>query len=101
MSLINLGEVYYATGRRHGRPAADTVLNYIKELPINLHPVDRRHVLAAARYKMNHAIAYADAFAAAAAAELDAVLLTGDPELFALEGKIQIERLHRSTKHNS
>lgn len=101
MSLINLGEVYYGTGRRHGRRAAENALNYIEDLPIGFHPVSKRHVLAAAQYKMNHRIAYADAFAVAVAAELDAVLLTGDPELFALEGEIKIERLYRSPKTES
>lgn len=98
ISLINLGEVYYATGRRHGRRAAENALKYIENLPINFYPVYKRHVLAAAQHKMNHRIAYADAFAAATASELDAILLTGDPELFALDGEIKIERLYHSSK---
>ena len=96
LSLINLGEIYYATGRRHGKRAAENTLNYIEDLPISFHPVYKRHVLAASQYKMSYPISYADAFAAAAAVELDAILLTGDPKLFALEGKIKIERLYRS-----
>jgi uncharacterized protein len=101
MSLINLGEVYYGTGRKHGRHAAENVLSYIEDLPIRFHPVSKRHVFAAAQFKMNYRIAYADAFAAAAAVELDAVLLTGDPELFALDGEIKIERLSRSSQTKS
>ncbi len=98
MSFINLGEVYYSAGRRHGMRAAKNALQYIEKSPINMHPVYKRQVLAAANYKMSYRVAYADAFAAAAAEELNAILLTGDPELFALDGKIQIERLHRSSR---
>ncbi len=98
MSLVNLGEVYYSAGRRYGRSASQNALTYIERAPINMQPVYKRQVLAAANYKMNYRIAYADAFAAAAAEELNAILLTGDPELFALEGEIQVERLHRSSE---
>jgi hypothetical protein len=38
-------------------------------------------ILAAARIKAHHAMAYADAFACATALAHDAALLTGDPEI--------------------
>jgi hypothetical protein len=40
----------------------------------------------------------ADAFAAAAAHELDATLITGDPELEQLEGQIKLEKLSRTKR---
>jgi len=45
---------------------------------------------------MRYAISYADAFAAALAQELGAVLVSGDPELGALRDEIVLERLERS-----
>ena len=96
LSVINFGEMYYIFGRKRGVAAVRKLVIGIKQLPIQIVPVDERSVLTAAQYKMSYPISYADAFAAAAAVELDAILLTGDPKLFALEGKIKIERLYRS-----
>jgi predicted nucleic acid-binding protein len=95
LSIINLGEIYYIVGRSHGSQAADSFLERIKRLPIQIMQADEPRVLAAARLKMNHAISYADAFAAAAALELEAVLLTGDPELVQLSDIIEIQKLNR------
>ena len=77
------------------------MLSHIEKLPISFFPVYKHHVLAASRYKMSYPIAFAGAFAVSAAAELDAVLLTGDPKLFALDGEIKIERLYRSSEEES
>jgi predicted nucleic acid-binding protein len=52
-------------------------------------------VFNAARLRMSYAISYADAFAAAAAEELDAVLVSEDPELDQLEDRLQLEKLER------
>ena len=95
MSLINLGEVYYIFGRKNGVQAAEEILTTIQKLPIQILPAAEHSVITAARYKMNNFIAYADAFAVAAAKKLDAVLLTGDPELLSLAQVVQIERLDR------
>ena len=46
---------------------------------------------------MHHRLSYADAFAAAAAEALDAALVTGDPELLQLQGRIELERLERAS----
>ena len=98
LSVINLGEVFYIFGRRRGVNAAENVVAKTKQLPIRILPVDEERVLAAAAYKMKYSISYADAFAAAAAVELKATLVTGDPELLALAGEVQLEPLHRSPK---
>lgn len=52
-------------------------------------------MFAAVGFKMRYAISYADAFAVATAEDLDAVLVTGDPELEQLGNRIRIERLER------
>ncbi|MEW6663775.1 MAG: hypothetical protein AB1512_00970 [Thermodesulfobacteriota bacterium] len=51
--------------------------------------------MAAASLKIGFAISYADAFAAAETKQQDAILVTGDPELFKLQGFIKIEKLKR------
>lgn len=98
LSTINLGEIYYIVGRNHGSDAAANFLSDIKQLPIRLLPANETRILAAARLKMTHAIAYADAFAAAAAIELNAVLLTGDPEFLLLADKVEVQTLIREKK---
>jgi predicted nucleic acid-binding protein len=58
-------------------------------------PATEQAVFAAVGFKMRYAISYADAFAVATAEDLDAVLVTGDPELEQLGNRIRIERLER------
>ena len=86
MSMINLGEVAYLLERERGLEQVHKVLAVIRSLPIRLLTVDEKVVLAAAHIKANHRLSYADAFAAASAKMWQAKLLTGDPELKALEG---------------
>lgn len=95
LSLINLGEIYYIVGRKRGSVAADRFLDWIKQLPIQIVPPTEARILAAARLKMTYAISYADAFAAAAAIEMEATLLTGDPELLQLSDRIAVQSLPR------
>jgi ribonuclease VapC len=80
MSWINLGEVFYVVRRRRGEVAATTVVQDLQP-DVRVELPDRDVVLAAARIKAEHPMAYADAFAAATAIAHDAPLLTGDPEL--------------------
>ena len=96
LSVINMGEVYYIFGRARGDASADQLIAHLKKLPIQILPVDESKVLMAGHYKMNHAISYADAFAVAEAKERNAILLTGDPELFLLSDEIEIEQLFRA-----
>lgn len=91
MSLINLGEVVYITERERGMAKAQEVLAMVEQLPIEVLPVDRQTVLAAAHVKANHPVAYADAFAIEAAQKLEGSLITGDPEFETVQELIQIE----------
>ena len=95
ISIINLGEVTYRVGKLKGEDEAKETLDGIRRLPLTVVPATDEAVLSAARFKMHYAISYADAFAAAAAEELGAVLVTGDPELEQLGNRIQIEKLER------
>jgi predicted nucleic acid-binding protein len=95
LSIINLGEVYYRIGRVRIQSRSDQIVNDIRHLAVTILPASEEAVFAAARFKMRHTISYADAFAAAAADLLGATLVTGDPELIALAGRISIEPLRR------
>lgn len=80
MSWLNLGEVAYQVERRHGAEEGTEVVRRMRGALL-LDDVTPERVLAAARLKAAHAIAFADCFAAATAAARGATLLTGDPEL--------------------
>ena len=95
VSFINLGEVYYCIGRARGDHEARSTLDAIRRLSLTVVPVTEESVLAAASFKMRYPISYADAFAVAASEELGATLVTGDPELKQLEGRIRLEKLER------
>lgn len=93
LSILNLGEVLYLVERRRGLRAAQAVLANIYQLPVARLPVTEETVLAAAHLKAHHPIAYADAFAVAAAQAQQAALVTGDPEFRAVEGIVTLEWL--------
>ena len=92
MSWINLGEVYYTIHRAAGAATADGTLARLRPL-VTLDGVTPERVLAAARIKAAHPLAYGDAFAVATAAAHRAVLLTGDPELTARPVGCRVENL--------
>jgi predicted nucleic acid-binding protein len=95
LSVVNLGEVYYRVGRRSGRVAAMDTLNDIRRLSLSIVPASDEMVLAAADFKLEYAISYADAFAAALADRTGATLVSGDPEFDQLQGRIKLEKLRR------
>jgi predicted nucleic acid-binding protein len=70
------------------------VLAALRSLPITALPADEKVVLTAAHIKANHRLSHADAFAAATTRLWGARLMTGAPELKALDGsEISIEWL--------
>jgi len=82
MSWINLGEVLYREARRSGDPSGTTAR--IKRFANTIHaeaPTAGR-VIEAALWKSRGGLSYA----VATAAHDSAPLLTGDPELVALDG---------------
>jgi predicted nucleic acid-binding protein len=85
MSWLNLGEVAYQLERRHGAEEAGTTVRRLRAA-LALDELTPDRVLAAARIKAAHPIAFADCFAAATATARHATLYTGDPEL--LERKL-------------
>jgi len=95
MSLINVGEVLYITERKQGIRKAQEVLASIRQLPINLLPVDEQTIFAAAHIKANYTVSYADTFAIVAAQTVGGTLITGDPEFGAVEDIVNIEWLQK------
>lgn len=95
LSVINLGELAYIVERRWGPEKLRAVLAYVEETKIELVAADQPRVLAAAHIKAQNPLSYADAFAAALTQELDAALLTGDPEFEAISSQITIEWLEK------
>jgi predicted nucleic acid-binding protein len=94
MSWINLGEVYYTIHRAAGGKEADATLAMLRPI-LALDAVTPERVLAAARIKATHPLAYADAFAIATAGAHGAVLLTGDPEITKRSVGCRVEDLRR------
>lgn len=87
LSFINLGEVFCRLIRLKGIEDAEAFWEDARSgaIPVQLLEATRRRIREAARFKGKHLIAYADAFAAQAARETGTPLVTGDPELKALE----------------
>lgn len=80
MTTINIGEVFYIVDRKMDEEKAQEILSDVLQLPINLAEATMERVIAAAKIKAIHAISYADAFVVSLAQELDAAVMTGDPE---------------------
>lgn len=98
ISLINLGEVFYRIGKVKGEVEAEKTLAEIRRLAVTIVPVTEQQVFRAAALKIRYPISYADAFAIATAGELEAPLVTGDPELVSLQNVFQLEPLARHKK---
>jgi len=90
LSVINWGEVYYITLREAGREKADAVAHLLSTLPIEIVPADLELTKAAAEFKADKKMSYADCFAAALAKGKKAELVTGDKEFRQVEKAIKI-----------
>ena len=94
LSAVNLGEVYYLLLRKSGLEQAESVMESIAlEDTLTVAEASWVRVKAAASVKATGGLSYADAFAVALAKELEAPLLTGDPEIIAKAEAIGIQVL--------
>ena len=89
VSVVNMGEIFYIIARRYGFEKAREIMDDIESLPIAVEEAGLERVLKATAIKEKSSVAYANAFAAALAEELKAVLVTGDTEFKKL-GSIDI-----------
>ena len=96
MPTINLGEMLYIIERERGLSTAQQVYAQFQQLPIQLLDAELPRILAASHIKAQTPISYADAFVVAAAQELEATILTGDPEFKKVKTPVQIEWLPQS-----
>jgi uncharacterized protein len=81
MSWINAAATFYILAKRNGADVAEEFLTRLPSLPIRLVAPDEQGILAAARIKAVHPIAFGDAFALALAQEEHASVITGDEEI--------------------
>jgi predicted nucleic acid-binding protein len=93
MTWVNAGEVAYIVERRWGVERLYAALAAMEATALEIVSVERDLALMAAHIKAEHAIAYADAFAAALAQSCAATLVTGDPEFKLLSGILDIHWL--------
>ena len=78
--FVTLTEVEYITRQERGVAAADQRLRDLHELPVRWVHSDDALCSAAAKLKATHRMSFADAFVAAAALQVDAILVHKDPE---------------------
>ena len=89
MSSINLGEALYVETRRVGAPRSAEVIRAARAQMTVVDP-DWDLVSVAAGLKARGGLSYADAFCVATAQRLDLPVMTGDPEIVALAGEVEI-----------
>lgn len=92
LSMINLGEIYYITLHRRGKRSAEEVIeNILLEESIALIETTWPRIKAAAFFKAEGGLSYADCFVLALADESKGPVVTGDPEIILQAGKEGIE----------
>jgi ribonuclease VapC len=91
MSVVNLGEVWYAIARAVDAATADRYTSEIRGMAIEVMDAGWELTRRAALFKAKGGLAYADCFAAALACKYGAALMTGDHEFERLKGEIEIQ----------
>jgi uncharacterized protein with PIN domain len=81
MSWINVAETFYILSKRNNAAVAEEFLERLPSLPIQVVLPDEEGIMAAARIKAGHAVAFGDAFAIALAQAREASVITGDPKI--------------------
>jgi uncharacterized protein len=81
MSLINVAETFYILAKRNSPQVAEEFLTRLPSLPIRVMLPREDDIMAAARIKAAHAVAFGDAFAIALAQAEGAEVITGDEEI--------------------
>src|SRR5258708_34071083 len=81
MSWINVSETFYILAKRTSPAIAEEFLARLPSLPLRVILPDEADILAAARIKPAHPVAFGDAFAIALPKPLHAAGITGDDEI--------------------
>ena len=90
MSVVNVGEAFYAVWKRVGETEARLLLRQLISSPMDFAPADLTSSLKAAELKAKYRCGYADAFAASLAISRRATLVTADPDFRKFGDKIKI-----------
>ena len=93
ISFISLMEFFYIVQREQGERAAQKGYLEIKQLPLNVIESDEQLGLSAAAIKAGHKLSVADAWVAATAQRLQAVLVHKDPEFEQLKNILTLHPL--------
>lgn len=91
--FITLMEFYYIIYQLYGEAEAKQSYLELKQLPIQVVASDEALGLAAGRFKATFQLSLADAWIAATAEKLDAILVHKDPEFEALQDIIKLQHL--------
>ena len=82
MSSINLGEAYYILLREQGKQTAEEVVSSILlDDSFRVQEACWQRIKSAATIKSKGGLSYADAFVMGLAREMQAAIVTGDPEI--------------------
>ena len=96
-SFVSLTELEYITTQKFGTGKARELLEFVEEKPVRWHQSDRALCAEAAKLKAMHKVSFADAFVAATAQRLSAMLVHKDPEFKTLVGLIKLHGLPPKT----
>lgn len=92
-SFVSYTEIYYTTYQREGELLALQRFNMITKLKITRVDSSVELSLLAGKLKAIHKLSFADAWIAATAFELDAILVHKDPEFLELKDQIRMLEL--------
>ncbi len=92
-SFVSLAELQYIRTQKQGAESAAGLISWVKQQPVHWLHSDEALCEAAAKLKAAHKVSFADAFVAATALRLGAVLVHKDPEFDALAGIIKLHPL--------
>jgi uncharacterized protein len=93
MSAVNWGEVLHYTLKAHGSDVMKTVESQYESVRIQMLVVDNVVARTAAELRFRFKLPYADAFAAAAALQNQATLVTGDYDFTLVRGTVKVQFL--------
>jgi predicted nucleic acid-binding protein len=92
-SFVSYVEVFYITCQNEGEESAKCRIELMNELPMSRIDSNEELGLLAGRIKANYKLSFADAWVAATAIILDAILVHKDPEFRNLKDKIKMLEL--------
>lgn len=90
LSVINWGEVLYATERKYGPQKKEQIEGMMDQSGLEIAPIDKDLARHASHLKNQYRLGYADAFVLALAIEKKADLITADKDFQTAENKVNV-----------